>query len=290
MLIEANDDVIRKLKGKGIFKEPVLAAADLSYDRYYGKDNNQIRKGRSDRGTRRFYMHASLHVVQAGKRVTIFTMMVTSLDDDASILETLILAARSRGIRIHTLLVDRGFDGVGVVNKLKWLRQRFLAPAVKHKRVKKAIEDYDKGRTPAVVDYEMVGTGNKKAFCRLFMVMKNGALPTDSVIDRYNVFLTSMSVLRVILAFEGLPDEYRKRWGIETGFRMQDCVQAKTTSTHSTVRVVYVTLSTFLYNIWVLCNVVFARRFGLVLDRPFIKLLLMAHCFRMQIEQPYKPP
>ena len=70
MLIEANDHIIRKLKRKGIFKEPVLAAADLSYDRYYGKDNNQIRKGRCDRGTRRFYMHASLHVVEAGKRVT----------------------------------------------------------------------------------------------------------------------------------------------------------------------------------------------------------------------------
>lgn len=67
-------------------------------------------------------------------------MTVTSLDDDSSILETLILAARPRDIRIHTLLVDRGFDDVDVVNKLKQLRQPFLAPAVKHKKVKKAIE------------------------------------------------------------------------------------------------------------------------------------------------------
>ena len=49
-------------------------------------------------------------------------MMVTLFDDHASILETLILAVRSRGIRISTLLVDRGFNGADVVNKLKQLK------------------------------------------------------------------------------------------------------------------------------------------------------------------------
>ena len=217
-------------------------------------------------------------------------MTATSLDDDASILETLILAARSRGIRIHTLLVDRGFDGVDVVNKLKQLRQPFLAPAVKHKRVKKAIEEYDEGETSAEINHTIVGTGNKKASCCLFMLMKKGVEPTDAVVNRYNVFLTNMSIVRVILAFEQLPEEYRKRWGIETGFRVQDGVQAKTTSTNLTVRVVYTLLSTFLYNIWVLANVVFARKRGIELKRPCIKLFELAHYFRRQIEQPYKPP
>lgn len=64
-LIEANDHIIRKLKRKGNFKKPALAAADLSYERYYGKDNNQTRKGRCERRTKRFYMHASSHVVEA---------------------------------------------------------------------------------------------------------------------------------------------------------------------------------------------------------------------------------
>ena len=290
MLVEANDQVIRKLKRKGVFKKPVLAAADLSYDRYYGKDNNEIRRGRYERGTRRFYMHASLQVVEAGKRVNIFTIMVTPLDDDAFILETLVSAARSRGIRIETLLVDRGFDGVNVVNKLKQLRQPFLAPAVKHKGVKEAIEAYDKGETPAEVNFRIVGTHYKEASCRLFMLMKKGVEPSDAVVNRYNVFLTNLSVLRVILAFERLPEEYRKRWGIETGFRMQDNVEAKTTSTNRAVRVVYTLMSTFVYNIWVLANIVFAGSLRVELKRSCFKLSEMAHYFRRQIEQPYKPP
>jgi hypothetical protein len=240
MLVEANDHVIKKLKRKNIFKKPVLAAADLSDDPYYGEFNNKICQGKYERGTCQFYRHASLHVVEAGKRVTIFTMMVTLFDDHASIIETLIQAARSRGIRIHTLLVDRGFFGVEVVNKLKVLRQMFLMPAIKHKGVKQAIENYDKDLMSAVIDYTIVGAQNKLASCRLFMRMKKDAKPTDSVNSPYIAFATNTSVERVILAYDQLPEEYRKRWGIETGFRVQDNVQAKTTSKNYTIRVVYI--------------------------------------------------
>lgn len=197
-------------------------------------------------------------MVQPGKRVTVFTMMVTIFDDHASILERLILAARSRGIRIHTLLVDRGFNRTDVVNKLKELQQPFLMPAQKHKGVKKTIERYDKGLTQAVVDYAVEDAENKTAFCRLYMRMKKDAQPTDHVVNRYVAFFTNMSVERVILAYEQLPEEYRKRWGKETGFRVQDKVQAKTASSNYAVRVVYIMLSTILYNIWVLANLMLA--------------------------------
>jgi len=290
MLVEANDHVIRKLKRKGTFKHAVLAAADLSDDRYYGEFNNKICQGKYERGTCQFYRHAALHVVEAGKRATIFTVMVTPFDDHASIIETLVRAARARGIRIHTLLVDRGFYSVEVINKLKELRQRFLMPAVKHKGVKHVIEDYAKKRTAAVVDYTMRNAEKEQARFRLFIHEKKGAEPADSVVNRYFAFATNMSIERVILAYNQLPEEYRKRWGIETGFRVQDNVQAKTTSKNYTVRIVYIMLSTFLYNIWVLANVTLARKLRIKLEKPKIKLPRLAHYFSLQIEQLKRPP
>ena len=231
-----------------------------------------------------------MHVVEAGKRATVFTVMVTPFDDHAAVVEKLVLAARSRGIRVKLLLVDRGFNGVEVVNKLKQLRQPFLMPAQKHKNVKKAIEDYDRKLTPAVIDFTIWGDLNRRACCRLFVLMKKDASPLEPVTDRYFAFFTSLSVERVILAYGLLPEEYRKRWGIETGFRVQDNVQAKTTSSNFTVKVVYTMLSTFLYNIWVLGNAVFARKLGLDLGKPKIKLSQLAHFFRRKIEQPNEPP
>ena len=289
-LVEANDQVIRKLKRKGIFKKPVMAAADLSNDRYYGEFNNKTCRGKYERGTCQFYRHASLHVVEAGKRATIFTVMVTPFDDHASIIEKLIQAARSKGIRIHTLLVDRGFYSVEAINKLKQLRQRFLMPAVKHKGVKQAIEDYAKGLKPPVVNYTMTNAEKKQACFRLFIHRKKDAEPTDPVVNRYVAFATNMSIDRVILAYNMLPEEYRKRWGIETGFRVQDNVQAKTTSKNFTVRAVYVMLSTILYNVWVYANVALAKKLKIDPKKPKIKLSQLTHHFSTQIEQPYKPP
>ena len=290
MLVEANDRVVKKLKRRGIFKKPVLAAADLSDDPYYGEYGNKVCAGRRERGTNQFYRHASFHVVEAGKRATVFTMMVTPFDDHASVVEKLLSAARSRGIRVELLLVDRGFNGADVVNKLKRLRQPFLMPAQKHRGVKKAIEDYDNGLTPAVIDFKIEGDQDKKARCRLFMLMKRDASPLEPVTGRYVAFFTNLSVERVILAYEQLPEEYRKRWGIETGFRVQDNVQAKTTSKSFTVRVVYIMLSTFLYNIWVLANAALIKTLREDFKKPKIKLSQLAHYFRRKIEQPYKPP
>ena len=290
MLVEANDDVIDKLKRKGVFKKPVFAAADFSDDGWYGEDNVNVCKGRSDDGTNQFYRHASLQVVEDGKRISVFTMMVTSQDDDEYVIETLVHAARDRGIRIRTLLVDRGFDGAKVVNKLNELRQHFLTPAVKHQGVKDAIEAYDKGLTHSVINYTIKGKNKREARCRLYMRMKKDAQPTDVVVNRYVGFFTNLSVKRVILAYEQLPEEYRMRWGIETGFRVQDGVQAKTTSGNFSVRVVYTMLSTILYNVWVLANALLAKKLHVELGKPKIKLFQLMHFFSRQIEQPHKPP
>ena len=144
-LVRANEEVIMKLKRRGMFRMPVLAAMDLSDDRLYGKYNRYIRRSKRDRGTNLFYTHASLHVVEHGRRATIFTVPVLPLDDHTRIVERLILEGRRSGIRIHALLLDRGFFSVDVMNVLRRHMVRFLMPAVKNDRVKEAIEGYDEG-------------------------------------------------------------------------------------------------------------------------------------------------
>jgi hypothetical protein len=118
----------------------------------------------------------------------------------------------------------------------------------------------NKGLTPAVVDHTIEGAEKRQASCRLYMRMKKDAKVADGVVDRYIGFLTNMSIERVILAYDLLPEEYHKRWGTETGFKVQDNVQAKTASRNFTVRPVLAMFSTILYNIWVLANVVLAEK------------------------------
>lgn len=290
MLVHANDELIRRLKRRRLFRLPVLAAIDYSDDRFYGKYNSMIRRSKKERGTNLFYTHASLHIVERGRRVTIFTVPVLPLDDHARIVERLILEARKRGIRIHTLLLDRGFFSVDVVNVLRRHRVRFLMPAVKNDRVKGAIEELHGGRTQAMVPFTMENADARKAWFNLLTYRKKDAKESDPVHRQYIAFATSMPYEEAMAAFDQIPEEYRKRWGIESGFRVQDNVQAKTTSTDYTVRTVYLMLSIFLYNVWVLANAIQARELGIEPDEPLTKLSQMVKLFTTWIELPEDPP
>ena len=50
-------------------------------------------------------------------------------------------------------------------------------------------------------------------------------------------------------------EEYRKRWGIETSYRMFNLFRPRTTSVNYVIRLFFFLLSTYLYNLWVLINI-----------------------------------
>ena len=56
-----------------------------------------------------------------------------------------------------------------------------------------------------------------------------------------------------------LSEEYRLRWGIETGYRVKKDFKAKTGVLDYNARFFLMVLSVILYNQWVLLNVVFAK-------------------------------
>jgi hypothetical protein len=289
MLVDANDAIIEELLRRGVFRRPVVAAIDLTDDPYYGEYNRNVRRSRRDRGTNLFYTYASIHVVENGRRVTIFEIPVHQLDDHAYIAEKLINAAKARGIKIRTLLIDRGFYSVDVMNKLDEMGVRYLMPAKKNERIKRAIEEHHSGLIPSMVKFSIRNAAEQQASFGLMIYPKKGAKETDPTHEKYIVFATNMGYRQAFRLFPVIPDEYRRRWGIETGYRVQNQVKAKTTSTNYTVRLVYQMLSVIVYNVWQLANILLAIELGAELKKPLIKLTQLVRVVRMLIEQPDEP-
>jgi hypothetical protein len=169
MLVDANDEIIEELKKRGAFRRPVIAAIDLTGDPYYGEYNNRVRRSKRERGTNLFYTCANLHVVEHGRRVTVFEIPVRQLDDHAMIVERLIRAAQKRGITIRILLIDRGFYSVDVMNKLDELGVRYLMPAIKNERIKRAIEEHRSGLIPNMVKFSLRNAFEQQAFFGLMI-------------------------------------------------------------------------------------------------------------------------
>ncbi|MGC8505223.1 MAG: transposase [Thermoplasmata archaeon] len=81
---------------------------------------------------------------------------------------------------------------------------------------------------------------------------------------------------------------YRKRWGIETGYRMIRKFLAKTTSRKHKIRLLYFYLAILIYNMWVLLNIVSRVRIiadnmrifiasGLIRTNPFVTNLVQSN-------------
>ena len=289
MLIQANDSVIEELKSEGVFGKPVIAAIDYTKDPYFGEYTNMVLRSKRELGTNLFYTYASLHIVEAGRRITVSTIPVYQLEDHALIVEELVKAARDKGIRIHTLLIDRGFYTIDAMNILDELKVRYLMPAVKNSRIKHVIEDCHNHLIPNMVKLTMRRDSGEEASFSLIIHPKKDAEDADPIHERYTVFATNMKYPEAFKLYPEIPEEYRKRWGIETGFRVQNTIKAKTTSTNYTIRLIYQMLSIMLYNIWQLANIILTIELKRELTKPIIKLTQLTRIFRLKLEL-NKPP
>jgi hypothetical protein len=90
--------------------------------------------------------------------------------------------------------------------------------------------------------------------------------------DRYLTFATNISKPRAGQFSILIPQEYRRRWGIETGFRVQGTIEAKTTSKNHVLRLLYHMYSVVLYNIWQYANLLLSKALkkprALMVDYP----------------------
>ena len=157
-----------------------------------------------------------------------------------------------RKIRIRTVYLDRGFNSVDVINTIERLGVKYLMPLqLIGKKRKRLVEESEPN---TVLDYTM--KSEQRARCRFkvqatfkFCVVKSTKKPDGKIAFATNLDVNERNV-------KAICNRYRKRWGIETSYRVQDNLLPKTTSKNYIVRLFYFLFSVCLYNLWVLANIV----------------------------------
>ena len=291
-LIKSNDQVLQVAKSYGVFRRKAVVAIDYTRDLFYGNPNTKnVIGGKQEKGTTWGYCYASIDVVEAGRRLTLYTMPVNQFTEKAHAVEKLIAQAKTRGVHVSLVLLDRAFFTVDVLTTLLRLRVHFIIPAVKNDKVKAAMQNYDK-EEPA----KRFKLGDRKKNVRFNLVIYPRTaeqLPKKkklNVCDLYFGFATNLprSLATRLPVF--IPSEYRRRWGIETGYRVQDNAQAKTTSRKYAVRLLYHLTSVLLYNVWSYANLLLCRGLRKQFDKPLLKLTMLAVHFEGFIVGGLGPP
>jgi hypothetical protein len=277
MLQEMNREVLARAKAKGAFRRKAVAAVDLTYIPYYGRPNRYVVQGKYKLGTNRFHCYAALRLVEMGRRYVVKSRLVTPLElcEKAKIVEELVTEARRQGVHIRLLLLDKGFYSGEVIETLKALRVKFLIAVPKNSRVKEAIMGYYRTGEGRVRRFSLKKGGDRVDFNLTVHRLRRTKKGLKNILELYGAFATNLGPEKALEAWRRLPEEYRRRWGVETGFRVGKGLRAKTTSTNEEVREIYHQYAIVLENLWTLHNMGEAKRRELPLDqlrRPLVKV------------------
>ena len=236
------DATIKLVNHQRWFRKPVVLAIDFTDDLYYGEaDTEGIIGIKPKRGASYAYRVATIEIVEQGKRFTLAVLPVVKGMEKEDIVKYLIHEAKKH-VKIKCVLMDRGFYDVQIAKTTEKLGIKFIIFSKVYKNLKDVLDiigerDVKIDRVIGTkytdcVEVKFVSHYNKSKNMRFSYITNIDIAPKDA----YNL--------------------YRKRWGIETGYRVKGNFKANTTSKSMTVRITYLMISICLYNIWVLVNLI----------------------------------
>jgi hypothetical protein len=233
-LLAANERIIEEMMSLGALSKPLIVAIDWHDEMYYGDPRAEGVVGTQPKdGSHHAYRFATLSVLVKGERLTL--AVVPMLDKRVlSYVAILLCRALELGIRVKLLLLDRGFYCIELLRWLDSFNIKYVMQIPVRSRSIRAWED----RTYTTRSPNR-GKESQATF-RLVTMEEKGKLLA---------FATNTNI-----SPERIRRLFRKRWSIETSYRMVRKFLAKTTSKIYGIRLLYFYLAILLYNLWVLLN------------------------------------
>ncbi len=251
------DTVFRLTKRSGlILDRKVDVAIDSTEWFYYGDHSHPMVIGKKpERGTNWCFKFITLDIVEHGERFTLLALPVSSLDNQTGQVEELINYAKER-VRINRAYLDRGFLSAECINRLKKLGVTFIIPT---KDNTKAVSSARGLKPPFIVKD-----------CRMADCSYNLIMVEED--HKRHGFVTNMDLNENDVMFaKEIANLYRKRWQIETGYRVKALAfRGKTTSRNYLIRYFYFMLSVVLYNLWLFVDMLVIAFLGLRTGKTLI--------------------
>lgn len=237
------DASLLQLRKRRMLWGSVTLAVDFHDDRYYGnKDDEGVVGTKPERGTCYAFRIATIEIVMLGRRFTLAELPFRKGMKKADIVEHLIQKAE-KYVKIREVLLDGGFYEAEVIERLKKLKVKYIIRADKSKKLRNQLKRANKER-----GYKSSWTVDKEAETTLmaFYAKKKKDERKEWYAWVTNIDASPKKIWKI----------YKRRWGIETGYRVKGDFQANTCSKNFTVRVMYSLLAICLYNLWVLVNLI----------------------------------
>lgn len=286
---QLNLALISKLPRR-IKKRKLKLAIDLNLIPYYGKPNfeeqDYICRSQAKNGTCSFYAYATLYVIAKNKRVTLAVIGVKNNYTNVAIISYLLAKVNSLNLKIKRLYLDRGFYSSSVIRWLKALDIPFIMPAIKNGKTG-GINQYLKGQKSDKTTQTMnPGKDNEVTF-DLWVVCKY----QKGKRGKHGIEYLAYVVYKVTIGLDYIYQDYRKRFGIESSYRLKNICRIRTTTKNPIMRLLFVGISFILLNIWIYilwAKISKPRRGGRLIYRKLFNLKQMLAFLSQAINRIYE--
>lgn len=245
---QLNELLTAKLPRK-LLKSKLPVAIDLTELAYHGQHaaaDPYVRRGRAKNGTTHFYVFATMYVVKKHKRYTLAIVLMRQAEKAQDVVERLLTRGEQLGLRVKRLYLDRGFDNNGLVAYLKKRPFPTIIPLV--------VRGKQGGSRALLVGRKSYTT----TYTRQSTIYGQESLPLHIVCKyskgkykRKGVFRFAYIVIGTLKRQPAqIAEEYRRRFGIETSYRLMNTVRARTTCKIAAFRLLLVALAFLWLNLW----------------------------------------
>jgi hypothetical protein len=274
MFMEANEPLFEEADDCEYFPEKAEVAIDITDWPYFGDSDRDeyIRGTKSGRNFSQAWKYITLSLVGTDTPLVLLVLPVKSRSNAPQYVRRL-LRLSSQYLNLHRVYLDAGSefyseDTISTVSEFDLelvMQGRKAGGEVKHFLDGMARCNLDSTYYPYGIgdldedEYYAVGVESEKR-------SKRRKSDPDEPMDDYTYLYTNVDPSEV--PPEELAEDFRNRWGIETGFRViKEEFLPKSASPDSVIRTFYFNFAAHMYNIWTVANIRRADEIGADLSK-----------------------
>jgi len=233
-----NSEIFRMMNLKNNVHDIAVDFHDIPF--YGCRDTLSIRGIKPKNGTSWGYSFCTLDII-GNSKLTLDVIDINGLSKNYSILmESLFKWIEKMGVKVGTVYMDREFFNRKVLSKMNEHKLDFIIAAKSNKRIKEMLEMHRKeyGDTSTVFEYKFKGGGPAFNIVAMWDQEKG-----------YILFATNKILSSIDIFVKQIPPEYRKRWNIETGYRVKNDFKIRTFSKSPVARTLFFVVQCIMHNI-----------------------------------------
>ena len=244
---------------------PKEVAFDLHDAPYYGKDDDPddpdcwVCRGEARAGTTRFYRCATAYVMHKDMRFTLAVEFVRPGEDLIKILKRLVRRVKALKIRLKRGYLDKGFCSISVMRGLLAEPDLSIIMAAPIKGKTGGTRALCHGRRSYRTEHTFRSAEQGELTVPV-MVVRTRAKRRDGTYKWVWLVYVLLNVLD--LTPRQVRKEYRRRFGIESSYRLLEQVRGKTTARNAALRFLWMGIALLIGNIWIALHWKFLRRCG----------------------------